>query len=129
VKTLGTYRGRILFTAAAGAITAATLSGGVAMAAPAAASLPCSASMSNSHPKDYTTTNVLVHTASRAKVTTVALYKTTNTTHHGAAGRKGNASILYHISGATPGYKVKVSVSVSSGSRTASCSTSFTPHR
>ena len=52
----------------------------------------------------------------------------TNTTHHGTAGRKGNVSIAYHISDATPGFKVKVSVTVKKGSRTGSCSTSFTPH-
>jgi len=98
-------------------------------AAPQATSLPCSASMSNSHPHDYTTTNVLVHTAARAHVTTVAHYKTTNTTHRTVAGSRGNAKIPYYISRATPGYKVKVSVSVSSGSRTGSCSTSFTPQR
>jgi hypothetical protein len=129
-KTLAARRGRILFTAAtAGAIAAATLSGGVAMAAPQATALPCSASMSNSHPHDYTTTDVRVHTAARAYVTTVAHYKTTNTTHHAVAGSKGNASIPYYISGATPGYKVQVSVSVSGGSRTGNCSTSFTPQR
>lgn len=37
-------------------------------------------------------------------------------------------SISYYISGATPGYKVKVSVSVKSGARRGSCATSFTPH-
>ena len=42
---------------------------------------------------------------------------------------KGNVSITYIIKGATPGYRVKVSVSVKKGSRTGSCSTSFTPHR
>jgi hypothetical protein len=34
-----------------------------------------------------------------------------------------------NISDATPGYKVKVSVSVTSGHHAGSCSTSFTPHR
>lgn len=61
-------------------------------------------------------------------VTTVAHYRTTSTTHHAAAGRKGNVSIRYIIKGATPGYQVKVSVSVKKGSRTGSCSTSFSPH-
>ena len=111
----------------AGAIGATTLTGGVAMAAPATP-LACSATMSNSHPKDYTTTKVRVHTGNFASVKTVAHYRTTNTTHHGTAGRKGNVSIPYYISGATPGYKVKVSVTVRKGSRTGSCSTSFTPH-
>ena len=97
------------------------------MAAPARP-LACSASMSNSHPADYTTVKVRVHTADFAAVKTVAHYRTTNTTHHGTAGRKGNVSIPYYISGATPRYTVKVSVTVKKGSRTGSCSTSFTPH-
>lgn len=85
--------------------------------------------MSASSPKDYTTTDAHVHTASRAYVTTVAHYRTTSTKHHAYAGRRGNATIAYYISGATPGYKVKVTVTVVSGSRAASCSMSFTPQR
>jgi len=120
----------MLVTASAlGAITATALTGGVAMAASQVKPLPCSASMSNSHPADYTTTDVRVHTTAGARVTTVAHYRTTSTKHHGTAGGKGNAVISYYISGATPGYRVKVSVSVTRGSRTGSCSTSFTPHR
>jgi hypothetical protein len=125
---LATWPGRILIGAtAAVAIGATALTGGVAMAAPATP-LPCSASMSNSHPKDFTTTKVQVHTATFAAVKTVAHYRTTNTTHRGTAGHKGNLSIPYYISGATPGFRVKVSVTVKKGSRTGSCSTSFTPH-
>lgn len=128
MKILASWSGRILIGATtAGAIGATALTGGVAMAAPATP-LPCSASMSNSHPKDYTHTDVQVHTANFAAVTTVAHYRTTNTTHRGTAGRKGNLSIRYIIKGATPGYKVKVSVTVKKGSRAGSCSTSFTPH-
>jgi hypothetical protein len=33
------------------------------------------------------------------------------------------------VASAAPGYRVTVSVSVVKGSRTGSCSTSFTPHR
>ena len=125
---LAAWPGRILIGAtAAGAIGATALTGGMAMAA-SARPLPCSASMSNSHPKDFTTTKVRVHTGTFAAVKTVAHYRTTNTTHRGTAGHKGNLSIPYHISGATPGFRVKVSVSVKKGSRTGSCSTSFAPH-
>ena len=85
--------------------------------------------MSNAHPADYTTTDVRVHTAAHARVTTVAHYRTTKTTHHRTAGSKGNATVPYYISGATPGYRVNVSVSVVKGSKTGTCSTSFTPHR
>ena len=100
-----------------------------AVAAPASTSLPCHASMSNSHPRDYTTTYVKVHTAGYASVTTVAHYKTTNHKKSGTAGKKGNASIGYYISGATPGYKVVVSVRVARGKRSGSCSTWFIPRR
>jgi hypothetical protein len=117
----------LIGTTMAGAIGATALTGGVAIAAPARP-LPCSASMSNARPADYTYTDVRVHTGNFATVTTVAHYRTTNTKHHGTAGRRGNLSIPYYISGATPGYEVKVSVSVKKGSRTGSCSTSFTPH-
>ena len=105
----------------------------VAPAAPATAaparSLPCHASMSNYHPADYTTVVVRVRTASFARVTTVAHYRTTNTTHHRRANAHGRARIPYYISGATPGYRVKVTVTVRKGTRKGSCQTSFTPHR
>jgi hypothetical protein len=110
-----------------GVATAVTTS--TAAAAPASAPLPCQASMSNNHPADYTTTDVRVHTAGYASVTTVAHYKTTNHTKTGTAGIRGNASIAYYISGATPGYRVVVSVRVVHDHRSGSCSTWFIPHR
>ena len=117
------------------AVAALTVGAGVtaaatpAVAAPASAALPCHASMSNNHPSDYTTTYVQVHTTAYASVTTVAHYRTTNHKKTGTAGSRGNASIGYYISGATPGYRVAVSVRVVRGDRSGSCSTWFTPHR
>lgn len=129
MKTMPSWTTRALITAtAAGSLAGTALTAAPAVAAAHVTALPCSASMSNSHPRDYTTIKVNVHTAAFAGVTTVAHYRTTNTTHHGTAGRRGNVSISYYISGATPGYKVKVSVSVKSGARRGSCATSFTPH-
>jgi hypothetical protein len=100
-----------------------------AVASPASVALPCHASMSNNHPRDYTTTYVQVHTAGYASVTTVAHYRTTNHKKTGKAGVRGNASIGYYISGATPGYRVAVSVRVVRGNRSGTCSTWFTPRR
>jgi hypothetical protein len=103
-----------------------------ASAAPAAAhttKVPCRAWMSNSKPKDYTKVTVWVVTSAHAAVATVAHYRTTQTKHSGWANAKGDAGIAYYISGATPGYRVKVSVSVASGRHVGGCSTSFTPHR
>jgi len=94
-----------------------------------AQALPCHASMSNYHPAQYTTVVVNVRTAASARVTTVAHYRTTNTTHHKRANAHGRAHISYYISGATPGYRVKVSVTVKKGTRKGSCYTAFTPHR
>ena len=91
--------------------------------------VPCHTWVSNSKPKDYSTVDVWVATASHASVTTEAHYRTKNTWHSARANNKGDAEIAYRISDATPGYKVKVSVSVASGHHTGSCSTSFTPKR
>jgi hypothetical protein len=91
--------------------------------------VPCHTWVSNSKPKDYSTVDVWVATARHAAVTTVAHYKTKNTKHTAQANAKGDAEIAYRISDATPGYKVKVAVSVASGHHTGSCSTSFTPKR
>jgi hypothetical protein len=124
--------GSLVAASAAAAVLAGT---GPAWAAPAvtatpaSAPLPCHASMSNNHPKDYTSTYVRVHTVAYAGITTVAHYKTVNRKHTGKAGAKGNATIRYYISGATPGYKVVVSVRVVKGNRSGSCSTWFIPHR
>lgn len=98
-------------------------------AAPATTALRCHASMSSSRPKDYTSIYVKTGTVRYAGVTTVAHYRTTSTKHTGKANAQGNASIKYYISGATPGYKVNVSVTVTSGRSRGSCSTSFIPHR
>ena len=94
---------------------------------PQPASLTCTASMSNSAPSDNTTDDVSVQTSAGASVTATAHYKSTNTTHSGTANGSGQASIPFDIGRATIGYTVKVDVTVSSGSATASCSTSFTP--
>jgi hypothetical protein len=108
-----------------------------AAAAPPPASTPappapvsavtCSASMSDAHPAQYSSTDVIVHTAAGAGVTATAHYKTTDTTHAGAAGSNGVADIAFKISRATIGYQVEVDVTVSSHGTTGSCSTSFTP--
>lgn len=91
------------------------------------AALTCKAKVSNAHPKQYTSTTVEVHTAAYGAVTTVAHYKSTNTTHKARANKYGNADIVYKISGATVGRSVPVTVTVSKGSARGSCRTSFTP--
>jgi hypothetical protein len=116
--------------AAAGALLLAPpATAAVTRTAAPAATLRCHASMSNSRPKDYTTIYVNVSTVGRAGVTTVAHYKTVKRQHTGQANVHGNASIRYYISGATPGYRVNVNVTVTSGRSRGACSTSFIPHR
>jgi hypothetical protein len=94
----------------------------------AAASAPsCKATMSNYHPRQYSDVFVHVKTAKHAKVHTTAHYKTTSTSHSRRADQSGRASIDYYISGATPGYKVHVDVTVRKHGHSDSCSTWFTP--
>jgi hypothetical protein len=111
-----------LLAATAGVFVAAP-----AGAAPSPAPLTCHASMSNSHPKDYSTTDVLVSTVGSAAVTTTAHYLSKPTIHHGVANAAGKAVIAYKISRATKNFRVVVTVKVQKGSRSGSCSTSFTP--
>ena len=115
--------------AAAAMFMAPPATAAVATTAAPAAALRCHASMSNSRPKDYTTIYVDVGTVRYAGVTTIAHYKTVNRKHTGKANGKGNAKIGYYISGATPGYRVNVRVTVTSGRSRGTCSTSFIPHR
>ena len=116
--------------AAAGAmVMASPATAAVATTAAPIAALRCHASMSNNRPKDYTTIYVNVGTVRYAGVTTVAHYKTVNRKHTGEANAEGNAKIRYYISGATPSYRVTVSVTVTSGSSRGTCSTAFLPHR
>lgn len=121
------------------ALIAAPVAGAVLTASPAAAAVPvqarpaavlrCHAWMSNTRPRDYTRDYVNVDTVRYAGVTTVAHYRTVNTTHTARANASGYARIGYYISGATPGYRVNVSVTVTSGRTRGYCSTSFTPYR
>ena len=85
--------------------------------------------MSDSTPKQYSNVYVLVKTKARAYVHTVAHYKTSTTTKNGRANSTGHASLKYYISGATPGYRVHVSVTVTKNGHHGYCSTSFVPHR
>jgi hypothetical protein len=100
----------------------------VATAAPTSKPLPCHTSMSNAHPADFTTTTVNVKSVADVRITTVAHYRTVNRVHHGRADNQGKAGIPYYISGATPGFRVIVDVTVKWPHRTGTCQTSFVPH-
>jgi hypothetical protein len=133
---------RLLSVTTVAAIPVAGLMLSAALSAPASASpvrptsavvqaarLTCGASMTDSHPADYTSTGVKVSTAAFARIKTVAHYKTVTHPKHGTANGSGKRTVWYYISGATPGYRVVVDVYVSRNGRKGSCSTSFTPHR
>ena len=94
----------------------------------AAKSTPCKASMSVPKPKQSTTTVVRVSgVGGGASITTVAHYKSTNTTKTAKATAAGAASVPYKISRATKGYRVVVAVTAVKGSKRWSCSTAFVP--
>jgi hypothetical protein len=115
--------------AAGGVITLAAAGPVLAGPAATAALQPCHASVSNSHPSDYTTTDVKVRTLAGTEVFTVAHYKTVSRAYFRIAGSDGRATAGYYVSGATPGYKVVVDVTVVRGHQANSCLTSFTPRR
>lgn len=112
-------------------LAAGLVAGPVIDAAPAeAATKSCKATMSNSKPKQYSTTTVKVSKlGAKVKVSTTAHYKTTKTKKSATASKSGTANLDYYISGATPGKKVKVTVTAAQGKTKWSCSTSFTPRK
>ena len=112
-----------------GAASVFAIPAGIANASTAHVSAPltCSAWASSSRPWDYTTEVVRVDTVKDAQVTATAHYRTVNRTHTERASRHGSASVYFYIDDATPGYRVKVSVTVRDGYRVGFCSTSFTP--
>jgi hypothetical protein len=101
----------------------------VPSASNAATALPCRAHMSDSAPSQYTYDKVIVRTARRAFVVATAHYKTSTTSHHRRANLRGKAKIPFYISGATPGYRVHVTVTVHKHHHSNTCYTSFVPHR
>jgi hypothetical protein len=110
------------------ATAAASTTAASTTAAPAAA-LQCQASVSNTRPKDHTTTYVTVSTAKGATVTTVAHYKAGIEVGTATANARGKATIGYAVGTAAPGSRVNVTVTVTSGRSHGSCSTSFIPQR
>ena len=124
--------------AAAASASALLLPAGIAQASvPAPTAPPCHASMSSTAPKDYTTVIVYINTSPgpSTRITTAAHYKTvttikTTTDPKAPKGhRQPDAHTSYYISGAKPGYKVVVDATVRIGSRSSSCTTSFTPKK
>ena len=114
--------GLLLFTTPLSAAAAAPL----VTSSSAAAVKACTASMSVPNPHQHTTTTVRVgRLAGGARVTTVAHYKTTSTTHTATSAANGTAALPYKISSATKGFKVVVSVTAVKGSTRWSCSTAF----
>jgi hypothetical protein len=121
----------IALSAIAAGTTVTLAAAAPVLAGPAetAALKSCSASVSNSHPADYTTTDVEVRTVAGTEVFTVAHYKTVDRAYFEVADSAGRATVGYYVSGATPGYKVVVDVTVVRAHQANSCSTSFTPRR
>jgi hypothetical protein len=119
----------LILTLAAPAVPASASPASPVRAMAPAARLKCHASMTNSRPRDYTSTGVKVSTVPFARIKTVAHYRTVTHPKYRTANAHGRRTVWYYISGATPGYRVVVDVYVSRHRHTGSCSTSFTPRR
>jgi hypothetical protein len=116
--------------AAAGALFLAPSATAAAGTTAAPAPAPrCHVSVSNTRPRDRTVTYVNVSTVRGATVTAAARYRTGIQRRTARADARGNARIAYAVGSATPGYPVRVTVTVMSGRSRSSCSTSFIPRR
>jgi hypothetical protein len=117
--------GLLVAPTAASAATAAPATAAHAKPAP----LRVAATVSNSRPKDRTIEYIEVKTSKGARVTTVAHFRNGNQTRTTTANSRGDATVAYAVGNATPGYRVTVTVAVTSGRNRASTVTSFTPQR
>ena len=91
------------------------------------APLPCTAAASPGRPVVFTGVTIRVRTAGKARIRTIARYKTGGQAQRDTAGRKGRLAVSYQIGDAKPGYTVTVDVAVHKGNRSGNCTTYFTP--
>jgi hypothetical protein len=99
---------------------------GTASAAPALP-LPCHAWMTNPHPFVFSYVGVHVQTTPFAQVTGVE-HDIVLRKHIGQAGPLGGVT-LWFSTGATPGFRVFVTIATHRGGRWGFCLTSFVAHR
>jgi hypothetical protein len=130
------HRERLVRTLVKGLIVATVVTvGSTGLLAPAAeAAVPvtkkCAVTVSTSRPYQYSTVTVNVSKVpGNVRVTTSAKYKLTTTKKTAKWNSKGQASVKYKISGATPNYRVVVNVTANKGNQKYACSTSFTPRK
>ena len=115
----------------AGLLMAPSASAATTTAATAARTTPLrvQARVSNSRPKDRSTEYIEVTTAKGAKVTAVAHFRNGTETRTATANSRGDAVLAYAVGHATPGDRVVVTVTATSGHSHAVTSTYFTPQR
>ena len=87
------------------------------------------AKVSNSRPNDRSTEYIEVTTARGAKVTAVAHFRNGTETRTATASSRGDAILAYAVGNATPGYRVVVTVTATSGHNHAVTTTYFIPQR
>ncbi|MBV9793398.1 MAG: hypothetical protein JO016_05595 [Actinobacteria bacterium] len=122
---------------AAGLLTAPSASAATTTASTATAAttgsgttpLRVQARVSNSRPRDRSTEYIEVTTAKGAKVTAVAHFRTGPQTRTATANSRGDATLAYAVGHATPGDRVVVTVTATSGQDHAVTLTYFTPQR
>jgi hypothetical protein len=102
-------------------------------AAPAATPPPapptCTTSVSRRHPADGTNVGISVTTAPGTRITIIAQFPAGNRKKTARVGSTGLHTFWFQVGGATPGYRVKVSVRVFAHRQKRSCRASFTPRQ
>jgi hypothetical protein len=127
---LAARRRRILGALATAAVIASLGSTGAASAAVASPATPlsCSATVTSHYPKIGTSVGVKVHSLAGIRIRVIAHFKHGTAKKTGHANSAGKQTVWYRLkSDTTPGYRVKVDVTVFRGKRAAYCSTWFTP--
>jgi hypothetical protein len=87
----------------------------------------CRTAASPSNPQQHTDLDIIVVTVPGAKISVLYHFKAGAATQASHADSSGRADVLRNIGGATVGYAVPVTVTVTLGPKSSTCSTTFTP--
>lgn len=89
--------------------------------------LACRAAASPPNPAQHAFVDIVIGTAPGANISAVFHFKATTPTQNSHADKAGRGDVNRNIGGATVGFRVPVTITVTLGPKTATCATTFTP--
>jgi hypothetical protein len=88
--------------------------------------ISCRAAANPANPPQHTNVDIVVATPPGANITAIFHYKATTASQSSKADKTGRGDVIRNIGGATVAFRVPVTVTVTLGPKSATCSTAFT---